>query len=242
MEERKLNFDRNEDPTIVEDIDGKIAKKVNDIYQHLKMNLGFCYEQLVEGKLTKGMMDTHLGLTEHYVMDFLKEMGYDGILAKESEKRHIEIRLLNQQNRELRSQLGEKVTNEDFRERSKNMCESVRRWWNIYGFGHTSEINFMEYGHIKVKFSGMLSEAYYDQDHDQTKEMKVNYLMGIGFDFDENSEHVLINDKNIETLSKLITDKYPSASIEQITTYHSSRSGRTYGDIIVNIHNLDDIK
>lgn len=242
MEENRIDFNRNEDPALVEDMSGEMAKKVNKIYQDLTLNLGFCHEQLVGGTLTRGMMETHLSLSEHYVKDFLTAMGYEGILKRESEKRHEKIRDLNEQNRELRKQLGEKVTNEDFRERAKNISESIKRWWNIYGFGHTSEIHFQEWGGVKVKLSGMVSEAYYDKEHNHTRHDKVTYLKELGFDFNADSEGMIINDKNFESLTKLIKGKYPSAEIEQMTTYHRSRSGRTYGDIEVYIFNLDDVK
>lgn len=49
MEERKLNFKRNDDPTIVEDKDGKLAKELAKIYNDIQFNLGFCYEQLTKG-------------------------------------------------------------------------------------------------------------------------------------------------------------------------------------------------
>ena len=111
MEERKLNFTRNEDPTLVEDKDGKIAKKIEKIYKDICFNLGFCYEQLKEGNLTEGMKETHLSLTEGYVLNFLDELGYEGVLKKKKDEMYSDIRSLNNENRELRRQLGEKVSN-----------------------------------------------------------------------------------------------------------------------------------
>lgn len=134
MEERKLSFKRNDDPTIVEDKDGKLAKELAKIYNDIQFNLGFCYEQLTKGELTEGMKETHLSLTESYVLSFLKKMGYEGVLEREQNERLSEIRSLNDENRELRRQLGEKVTNEDFREKIKNICSKFKRWWNIEGF------------------------------------------------------------------------------------------------------------
>jgi hypothetical protein len=242
MEERKINFERNEDPGIVEDPDGSIAKEIKKIYDNLNLNLGFCYDQLKAGSLTRGMMETHLSLSEHYVMDFLVAMGYDSILKRESEKRHIEIRNLNNQNRELRSQLGEKVTNEDFRERSKNISKSIRKWWNIKGFGHISEIKFTEYGFIEAKLSGSISEAYYDRDGRDAKGTKIKYLKELGFEFSEEADSLIMNDNNLNSLFDLISKEYPSAKIEEITICPSSRCDRTYKDIVIYIHDLNDIK
>ncbi len=46
MEERKLSFKRNDDLTIVEGKDGKLAKELAKIYKDIQFNLGFCFEQL----------------------------------------------------------------------------------------------------------------------------------------------------------------------------------------------------
>ena len=41
MKENELNFKRNEDPTLVVDPDGKMAKKLSKIYSDISLNLGF---------------------------------------------------------------------------------------------------------------------------------------------------------------------------------------------------------
>lgn len=86
MEERKLSFKRNDDPTIVEDKDGKLAKELEKIYKDIQFNLGFCYEQLTKGELTEGMKETHLSLTESYVLSFLKKWGMKGYLKENKMK------------------------------------------------------------------------------------------------------------------------------------------------------------
>ena len=49
MEERKLSYKRNDDLTIVEGKDGKLAKELAKIYKDIQFNLGFCFEQLQKG-------------------------------------------------------------------------------------------------------------------------------------------------------------------------------------------------
>lgn len=134
MEERRPSFKRNDDPTLVEDKDGRLAKEPAKTYKDIQFNLGFCHEQSAKGGLAEGMKGTHLSLTESYVLSFLKKMGYEGILEREQNERLSEIRSPNDENRELRKQSGEKVTNEDFREKIKNVCSNFKRWWNIEGF------------------------------------------------------------------------------------------------------------
>ncbi|WP_440880643.1 hypothetical protein [Tenacibaculum sp. C7A-26P2] len=239
MEERKINFRINDDPTLVVDKDGNLANKLEKLYGYIHLNLASCFEQLKEGKLTEGMKETHLSLTESYTIDFLKEANYDSILAKEKEKRLSEIRSLNDENRELRKKLGEKVSNEDAREKMKNLSESVKKWWNIFGFGHTSKIGYGQNGHMEIVFSGMISEGYYAKPDRITKERKLKYLIDLGFSFNED-ECVIISDENINRLIRLINSKYPSAMMKELTCDFYSKH-KTLRDIKVSITNLEDI-
>lgn len=241
MKDNELKFRNNKDQTPVVDIDGKKAKKLSGIYDKLNLNLGFCYEQLQKGALKVGMMETHLSLTEHLVMDFLKEMGYEGVLKKEMDERHARIREVNMQNRALREQLGQKVTNEDFRERAKNISNSIRAWWDIYGFGHTSDVFFTENGYAKVTFSGMIFGAHYDND-DKTEEQKLAYLKSLGFECFESEKHVKATDKNLALVTNLIKEKYPSAVVTKVNTWNARRKEMCFDDIEVYIYDLNDIQ
>lgn len=242
MKERGLNFKRNDDPTLVEDKDGKILEKISKTYNDVCLNLGFCRDQLKAGKLTEGMKETHLSLTESYVADFLKAMGYDGILKKEKEERFSELRSLNEENRELRRQLGEKVSNEDVREAMKNLSHEIKKWWNIYGFGHTSEIFFTEHGVVKLVLSGSISHAYYDETRDSTDEDKKNHLVSLGFELSPGKDYnVLLTDNNYTLLKKMLIEKYPSAIIANIRG-HEWKDVMSMREIEVYIKNLDDLK
>ena len=236
MKERALNFTRNEDESIVEDKDGELLKKVNKAYSDIQLNLEFCIEQLKEGKLTVGMMETHLSLSEHYIIDFLKVMDYDSILQKDVTERHENVKSLNIENRELRRQLGEKVTNEDAKEKMKNLSTSLRDWWRSKGFGHTSEINYSEYGSVNVKFSGMVCGGHNPHD---SKESKKKYLSDLGFIYDD--EYIIFNDKCLELLTVLIKEKYPSASIIETRVWHGRNESSKLRDIDIHINSLDDL-
>ena len=110
---------------------------------------------LEKGQLTEGMKENILSLTDHNVNRFLTRMGYEGVLAEKQKKLTEQIRSLNDENRKLRHQLGEKVSNEDVRERLKIMVSSFRNWWTEYGFGHVSDFYFGEYV-AKISLSGMV--------------------------------------------------------------------------------------
>lgn len=236
MKERTLNIVRNEDKTIVEDKDGKMLKDVTKAFNDITFNLSYCHEQLKKGALTVGMKENHLALSEHYLIDFLKIMDYDSILGKEMEERHANIKSLNIENRELRKQLGEKVTNEDAREKMKNLSELIRSWWRVKGFGHVSEIKFSEYGSAEVELSGMICSSLLDNKEKKDKE---KYLIDLGFGIDDGD--VVFNDECLRLLGVLITEQYPSAFITETRVWHGRREASKLRGIHIIIQNLDDI-
>ncbi|MFL0136421.1 hypothetical protein V2647_07660 [Tenacibaculum maritimum] len=126
MEERKINFKQNDNSTLVVDENGKLAKKLKKIYNHITLSLDFCCDQLQKGTLTEGMKENYLKLAEYHMIRLLKEMNYDSILYKDQEERYKEIRSLTEENGELRRQLGEKESNEDAIKKMKNIFESIR--------------------------------------------------------------------------------------------------------------------
>lgn len=236
MKERGFSARLNTDETIVTDPDGKIAKSIKKIYSELTMNLGFCCEQLENGRLTEGMKQTHLTLAERYLIEFLKAMNYDSILEKEKLQRFTEIRSLNEENRALRTQLGEKVSNEDVRERIKLMERNFNKWWSIYGFGHVSEFAFTPYC-AKIKLSGMVFESRYKKEV-ETYERKSEYLNKLGFEIQD--QFVVLSEQSLKLFENLITEKYPSTDIVQMETY--MRDGiLTFKEIDVYIRNLDEL-
>lgn len=144
-------------------IDLELIEKTKKVYANIRLNITFMIEQWEKGLLEQGMFETHLKLVETYTKEFTGLFDYAGIIQKETEERYSEIRAVNTENHELRKQLGQKVTNEDLRERIKNITEEFKKWWNIYGFGHCSnnETVFTGYGAFQATLSGMITDAYY---------------------------------------------------------------------------------
>lgn len=244
MKERQLNFNRSENPTIVEDNSGELAKQLKKIYGNINLNLGFCYEQLKEGKLTEGMKESHLFLAESYMIDFLKAVNYDSILAKKNEERYKEIRSLNAENRELRKQLGDKVSNEDVREKIKSLHDSFKYWWNVEGFGHCRDECFNEAGYFKATLSGMISEAYRARGtEDETEEKKMEKLRNYGFEIsDDDGKYVVDSENNRQLLLQLIKSKYPSVSIFDYRSYYGRKGRNVIREVNIYIDNLNELK
>ena len=241
MKERPLNFKINDDKTLVVR-DDKTEKKLVKAYDEIRFGVATLVDHHKKGILEVGFKETLLSLSEHYVKNLCDIMGYDGALKKEFEERHKEIRSLNEENRELRRQIGEKVSNDDVREKLKNISSSIRKWWNIEGFGHMGDDYFIGNGFFKARLSGMITEAYYD-NKELTEKDKVSKLRKIGFEIkDDDGKHALDTDNNRELLKKLLQRKYPSLEIISYSSYCGRKEDAQLRDIEIMIYNLDDIK
>lgn len=243
MKERKLKFRTNDNKALVP-IDLELIEKTKKAYANIRLNISFMIEQWEKGELEQGMYETHLKLVETYAKEFTGLFDYAGILQKENEERYSEIRAVNTENHELRKQLGQKVTNEDLRERIKNITEQFKKWWNIYGFGHISnnDIGFTGYGAFQITLSGMTTDAYYAKNGEVPEGYnKQEALKSMGFELEGSESHarVISNDKNIGLLKNLLIEKYPSIEIDEIKTVGYGKNN-TIEYVKVRITNLDE--
>lgn len=245
MEEKQLNFHRNDDPTLVVFTEKQI-KDIKKASSDLHFAVTHLLTEIKENRLEEGMKHTMCSLFESHVMTFTKVLGYEGELEKQKEERFKEIREANAQNRDLRKQLGEKVSPEDVRECLKNLNENFKQWWNVEGFGHCSDESFGPYG-FKATLSGMLTEAYRDRsDPDASEEKKVDKLRGYGFEI-RGGEHrtdrkILCNDHNLHLLEQLLKSKYPSVDISYSKAWHGRKHGYAeIREVEIIIRNFDEL-
>lgn len=246
MQERPLNFKRNEDTTLVV-LNEKQAKDFQKASDDLRFAMATLHDYLKEGKLEEGLKHTICSLIENHVHTVTKTLGYSGVLESEKEERHAEIRQLNTDNRELRKQLGEKNTPEDVRESLKNLADNFKRWWNIEGFGHISDESFGGYG-FKAKLSGMITDAYYAKDSEYIdEEQKVAKLKAYGFYVFGEGIHsrdykVSATDANLKLIEQLLKSKYPSVQIFETKIYNRRNTeAPEIRDIEIFISNFDEL-
>lgn len=246
MEERKINFETNDDKTQVLDPDGKLydtlTAKINDMNKKFTLMLYL----LKNGTLTEGTKEASLSLFESNAIDILNELGYEDSLNKKYNEYIQEIRSLNHENRELRKQLGMKVSNEDARERLKLITKSFKEWWNNEGTGNIDEIIFDSY-RATVTLRGFIYPSRLEIEIKNQVEM----LKKKGFDVSSITNfghHLTASDKNFNKLSELFKSAFPHSDIDKIntSTYLGGESNVEYvyviKDIIVYLNNLDDIK
>lgn len=209
MKERPLNFNRDSDPEKIifsNKEKNSINRKINEIY----MAVNEIAVGVKDETLEKGFCNTVLTAMESYVIDLLKEFKYYSKLQKDREERCSEIKALNLENRELRHQLGEKVSPEDVREKLKNFYAIINKWWDEDGFGYIHEITFHPYV-CSVKLSTRLSIHFVDGQITKLKEK--GYFI---IETEKDIYDLGFTDNNIKILSAEIVKRFPSAEIRKI--------------------------
>ena len=246
MEERKINFNKNDDKTPVPDPDGKLYGKLGGMQKNINERISLLLSLLKDGRLTEGTKEALLELFRRDAIDILNELGYEDSLNKKYNEFIQQLRSLNHENRELRKQLGMKVSNEDARERLKLITEAFSEWWNNEGTGNVDDIIFDPY-----KMTTVLRGYIYPHRRVRKTEDQVEMLKQKGFDVSSVTNyghHLIASEKNFNMLKELFKSAFPHSDIDKINTatYLGGESKEEYvyviTDIIVNFYNLDDIK
>ena len=237
MKERELTpFVRDENPEIFI-LDENEWKEYDKAKKDIVFLMSTIDEFMKGGNLTTGEKNMYCGLLEAYALDYTKSLKYEGEMEAEKQQRFEEIRGLNQENRELRRQLGEKVSLEDVREKVKNIEKIFKEWWNRKGFGHQSNPRISE-GGFYCEISGIVFGSHYDEDN-MDDEDKVAYLASIGFTMDD--RRVIMNDNNMKLLNDLLISRFPSCSFFKCETTHY-RTCWVMHDITIRISDLTDFQ
>ena len=231
MEERPLNFEVNEDETIVKVEDKKEVMKVAvDLYSIV----GMLHKQIKEDRTEKGFLETALSLIEHGAADLLTSLGYESIQKKDLEKRYAEIKAVNKENHELRRQLGEKVSAEDIREFLKTASMNLYDWGKKSSLGYVKERSFGSYGVIcELSPAGGFIET---ED--------INVLRRKGFELKKESKYhynMVGSKENINLIDEMLKDKFPSGEILDVDLRSSDKRGLEINRIKFRITNYDDL-
>lgn len=249
MKERELNFSINEDQSIV-----SLSKDNQHMalakYQELNTALNVLFTNFENNELTVEYMEILLCNSETYLRELLNAYGYQGVLKKAQEKRSSEIRSLHAENRELRKQLGGKVTNEDAREKLKILSKIIKNWWRKEGFGHVSNISYSDFGTCEIKLSCHMFGDFRlldDETPISSKAKKIDWIQELkdqGYKIIKDGNHdwqLIDNDSNRDLIYKMITAKFPSSWISSFKNWHSRRKYPIIRDIIFCINDLNDI-
>lgn len=219
MKERSLTTHVDDRKELVCLTPRKLNEAIKDA-QNLALCASEIYKYLKDGKFEIGYSNTVLSLIETYVKKIHEIFNYESKLREEYEKRHIEIRALNIENRELRRQLGEKVSAEDVREKLKNYAEVIRKWWKEDGLGYVAEMTFHGYC-CEISLNGSMS---CDFEMEQVQKLRDK---GYILDSEEGSRSFFLkhSDSNVELLIAEVKKRFPSATLTSIETVNWSRGG-----------------
>lgn len=246
MEERKINFKKNDDKTPVLDPDGTLHGMLCVKMETLVKNFSLLLYLLQKGELNEGTKESSAELFEQNSIEILNSLGYEGDINKKYNEYIQEIRSLNHENRELRKQLGMKVSNEDARERLKLITESFGEWWHNEGTGNIDDIIFGPY-----KMTATLRGSIFPSSREKEIKNQVEMLKQKGFDVSSVTNfghHLTASEKNFNMLKELFKSAFPHSDIDEINTatYLGGESREEYvyviTKIIVDFNNLDDIK
>lgn len=206
MQERELKMcsDNNPQPVVV---DEKVKKDLLKIAKDFYFAVGTLHDSIKSNSLQEGFKNTLCSLLESYTVELHEKLNFASHLQKEHEQRFIEIRSLNNENHVLRKQLGEKVSNDDVREKLKILNEKIREWWNEWGFGYIREVEFHPYC-CKVVLSCTMSISIPEGQPEKLQSIGYSITKIEGYDYSLDS-----SDKNIELLAAQIKSRFPSAKL-----------------------------
>lgn len=246
MEERKINFETNDDQTLVSDQNGKLYEKLKVMQNGINEKFSLMLFLLKEKRLTKRTKEASLDLFHRIAIELLNELGYENFLDKKFNKCTQEISSLKKENQELKKQLGMKVSNEDARERLGLIYEAFMSWWENKGTGNIGSMTFNSNG-MTVTLSGYVSPC----KRIRLEEEEAEILREKGFDVSfvkHYGNYLSATENNFNILKELFKIDFPHSDIEKINTitHHKYGSKGEYvyviSEIIVNFDNLDDIK
>lgn len=193
-----------------------LLKSTKDLFFAAKQ----LHEWVRDNQLNVEMKSTLASLIESHFVDVSKLTGYESHLAKEHERRFVDIRNANGRIHELEKMLGSAKPIDGLKEQLRGLYDIIRDWWNEEGFHHISELQFTEGGHVKLQFNFMLDFFSSMSDKpDSERKSRAEHVEGLrerGFDIrnvDGEKLKVIDNAINRSLLSEMLTARFPSIKI-----------------------------
>lgn len=246
MIERIIDFNINEDKTPVTDPDGKLFDTLKEKLQDMNEKFSMMLYLLNKGALTEGSKQSSIVYFESKAVEILNELGYEGYLNKKDNEYTQRIRSLNEENRELRKQLGMKLSNEDARERFKLICDAIDKWWKNEGTDNVENVSLERYS-LNVSLRGSVFRSIRnDNEKDQ-----VAILQEKGFDITYSDwmggYSLSATDKNFKMIEEMTKRCFPHSKLISIKTNcirekSSEENKYIIDNIKIHILDLNDIK
>lgn len=244
MKERELTSNVNLDETPAK-LKPKTKEKILSCIDTLQLNLSVLKQHITKDELEVGFKETLLSGINFNATDILKELDFESVLVKENEERFSRIRSLNTENRSLREQLGEKVSDEDVREAFKNITSRLKGWAKSLGL-YIREVSLNSYG-ATVQLDPGISSIIFNGDDDRnipTFESIKKIREDKGYEFMEgygrDQADLIMNDKNVALLKTEILNQFFDCGFNEFKIRSSSR-GLELSEIEFFIRDLSQI-
>lgn len=225
----KLEVFQDESPLLLSGKEKEnVIKKINEEISCLLL-----FRDLIQkDKAVMTNVWTCLGLNETYHSDLSKMVGYDSILAKEKEKRYIDIREKNEEIRNLTEQRGKEVTPEAIQGALRRYEDIFRAWYDNEGFRYASISNFSAHGMISELTSEMNfrdSEKYDTEIYKKiwSENTGTEEKINDGWDIYKSEFHaeLLDTENNKKRITELFLKYFPNAKIYKFTGRSNDYNG-----------------
>lgn len=225
------------------EVKAKAIGELNDAIQSLQFFRIRCLDTAAPARVSD--VFTHIGLLENHIAELSRLTGYDGIILKEKEARHAELRAANTKIRELESMLGQTMTGAAVRAGIKHYLDVLGAWWSAMGFQYAK----MEPGPwcISAELSdeiirpGHERSSFADKDLLPLAMSAVTPVHSDMYDLKQEPYHdnLLDTDKNKSTLQSALLQAFPNA---RISGFHIHRDGDLFllrTNILVDYEDLE---
>jgi hypothetical protein len=212
-------------------------------------------DMLKDDKLTNEMQASLMFLLDNHFLELVEPLKYEDERKRMQDDRLEGIREANRKVRELEEMIGSNRPVDGLKQKLKFLHDTVDKWWDTYGFNHVSDPVFIPWGIYKAKFCFMIDmmrmpdDLTMDKKPASTREYRksrIEEFQDEGYEFQMNNEdrevRLMATDNNMRLLTKLISDRFPSAKITSYRTHQDSKTGRHYyRELEVYIYELKDI-
>lgn len=228
--------------TSAEDKD-KAVKELKDAIQSLQFFLLRCSDETAPARASD--VYAHIRLLEHHVAELSRLTGYDGMLLKETEARHVALRTANEKIRELETMLGQAMTGAAVQAGIKHYLGVLGTWWSAMGFRYAK----MEPGQWCV--SAELSEeivrpgsersTYADKTLLPLASAAVQPVTDKGYDLKQEIYHscVLDTDRNRAALRLALLRDFPNARVSGFQSHRDGDSFLLRTNVLVDYEDLE---
>lgn len=197
MEDLKLKLTASDDDTPIQ-VTEELKKAVEDHIKKFRETFGLLNYMIEQNTLNKGMTINSMSIMDYSFHDVCKALGVESPEQKKVSELQQTCREVHAQNRELRQQLGAKVSLEDSRENIKNIIQAMRKWWEKESaFGWLNEIRIEDYGCLCCQLS---TEVGYGCGHSEEEYLERAKAQGYELVKDQGNYYPKATTENMEKI------------------------------------------